>query len=223
MEEKIKDIDFDLIRGVTIDIWGTLFDDSESSIKLNKVRENIFAFVTKKNKLKQCQNSWKDVLNNEISSFKKSEVKGQVITSKSRINRILKEVCNVEDDDISNTILKYYDFAAVTFLPKVNLDLVEKILVWRNQGIKIGIISNTGMITAEATRMILKKMQIYNLFQEILLSEEVGICKPSPEIFWEASRRMGLSCNEMLHIGDSVDFDLYPARSVGYKAVWVGV
>lgn len=62
-------------------------------------------------------------------------------------------------------------------------------------------------------------------FDHIVTSCEVGKWKPDPEIFHEASRRVGLPCEAILHIGDRWDLDVAGARSVGmgralYRGLW---
>lgn len=62
-------------------------------------------------------------------------------------------------------------------------------------------------------------------FDHIVTSCEVGKWKPSPEIFQEASRSVGVDCPLILHIGDRWDLDVVGARGVGmgralYRGLW---
>ena len=58
-------------------------------------------------------------------------------------------------------------------------------------------------------------------FAQIIVSSAVGYAKPQPQIFNIALRRLGLSPDQALHIGDSETNDLRGARSAGMRALLV--
>lgn len=58
-------------------------------------------------------------------------------------------------------------------------------------------------------------------FEHILASAEVGYAKPSREIFDEACRRLGVTPDRVLHVGDTLEDDLDGARRAGMRAVWL--
>lgn len=62
----------------------------------------------------------------------------------------------------------------------------------------LGIISNT----EQAALPYLKKLPFLHCFDAVILSPEVGICKPEREIFELAAKRLNLSLNELLFIDD---------------------
>ncbi len=70
-------------------------------------------------------------------------------------------------------------------------------------------------------RGILEREGIADLFETIVISDEVGWRKPKPVIFETALRRMGLGPDEALFVGDRVDADVIGARGVGMPAVWI--
>lgn len=53
-----------------------------------------------------------------------------------------------------------------------------------------------------------------------LISGEVGVTKPSVEIFQEMQQRLGLSAEEIGYIGDSFENDIIGAKQAGWRAVW---
>jgi HAD superfamily hydrolase (TIGR01509 family) len=55
----------------------------------------------------------------------------------------------------------------------------------------------------------------------LLISDEVGIRKPRPEIFEAAAEALGLSPREILHVGDSLEADVAGAASIGMRTVWL--
>ena len=70
-------------------------------------------------------------------------------------------------------------------------------------------------------RGILEREGIAHLFEEIVVSDEVGWRKPKPVIFETALRRLGVRAGEALHVGDRADLDVAGAQGVGIDAVWI--
>lgn len=58
-------------------------------------------------------------------------------------------------------------------------------------------------------------------FEDIVLSEEVGIQKPNPGIYHLALERNGLSADEVLMIGDSHFSDISGAAAAGIDQLWL--
>jgi len=54
-----------------------------------------------------------------------------------------------------------------------------------------------------------------------LVSEEVGINKPQPEIFRIALERNGITADEALMIGDSYSSDIAGAKAAGIDQMWI--
>lgn len=54
-------------------------------------------------------------------------------------------------------------------------------------------------------------------FRDIIISENLGVAKPSPEFFHAAVRTSGLMAGEILYIGDSLKLDMIPALECGMQ------
>lgn len=54
----------------------------------------------------------------------------------------------------------------------------------------------------------------------LVISEEVGVMKPDPEIFRIALDRIGARPEEAIMVGDSWDADIAGARAAGIRAIW---
>jgi HAD superfamily hydrolase (TIGR01509 family) len=69
---------------------------------------------------------------------------------------------------------------------------------------------------------ILEREGIVDLFDTIVISDEVGWRKPKPVIFETALRRMEpLRPAEALFVGDRADIDVLGARGVGMRTAWI--
>jgi putative hydrolase of the HAD superfamily len=55
----------------------------------------------------------------------------------------------------------------------------------------------------------------------IVISEQVGVSKPSPEIFMTALTLIGAQASEALFVGDDPVADIVGAHNAGIPAVWL--
>ena len=68
---------------------------------------------------------------------------------------------------------------------------------------------------------ILERAGVVDLFQTIVVSDEIGWRKPRRDIFDAALSRLGVRASESLFIGDRADMDVLGAQQVGMDAVWI--
>jgi putative hydrolase of the HAD superfamily len=83
------------------------------------------------------------------------------------------------------------------------------------RGFKLGLISNFDTRVYD----VCKALGIYKYFKSFVISSEAGFAKPSPEIFEIALNDQGVSAEESLHIGDSIEHDILGAKALGINAV----
>jgi putative hydrolase of the HAD superfamily len=83
-----------------------------------------------------------------------------------------------------------------------------------SSGLKLAIISNWD----ERLRPLLHALGLASYFETIIISCEVGCCKPSREIFQTSAHKLELSPPEILHVGDSPENDSEGARAAGFQA-----
>ena len=88
----------------------------------------------------------------------------------------------------------------------------------KEQG-KLGLISN--FTHAPVIYKSLRKVGIDELFDVVVVSEEVGWRKPSTHIFQEALNRLQVQSCEAVYIGDSPIEDIKGAKQSGLKTVFV--
>lgn len=69
--------------------------------------------------------------------------------------------------------------------------------------------------------VVLKEFSLNKYFPRIVESSVVGLRKPDPALFAMGVETFGLHPEEVLVIGDSYRKDIYPARTLGCKAIWL--
>jgi putative hydrolase of the HAD superfamily len=80
---------------------------------------------------------------------------------------------------------------------------------------KIGLLSNIGRGWIHD---FFDRHQLYELFDEVVLSGEEGVAKPSPEIFQLMAERLGLATNDCLMIDDILE-NCEGAERAGMQAI----
>lgn len=94
----------------------------------------------------------------------------------------------------------------------------SKELLERLKGkVKLGIVSNNYGAEQEAK---INSCGFNGYFDAVVTSVEVGVTKPSPEIFFMALNKLGCTPEEAVMIGDSWDSDIVGAGNAGIKAIW---
>jgi putative hydrolase of the HAD superfamily len=84
---------------------------------------------------------------------------------------------------------------------------------------QLGLVSNFDH--APTVYRVLEREGVRSLFQEIVISAEVGWRKPHREIFQIVLDRMRLDPAETLFIGDNLAIDVAGAKQTGMGTVWL--
>ena len=85
------------------------------------------------------------------------------------------------------------------------------------KGYKLGIIANQN----PGLEKRLENWGLRQYFEVIAASAEIGYAKPDKEIFERAFKLAGCNAQESVMVGDRLDNDIIPAKSVGMKTVWI--
>ena len=67
----------------------------------------------------------------------------------------------------------------------------------------------------------LRRPELGVTFDHVITAEQAGCYKPCLKIFELAEKRIGVSPEEWLHVGQSIYHDVIPAQSLGIATVWV--
>jgi putative hydrolase of the HAD superfamily len=106
------------------------------------------------------------------------------------------------------------------FMKFVYLDEdAEMVLRVLHEKYKLGIISNYAI--PECVYKLLKTHGLEKLFEAVVVSAAVNKRKPSPEIFKDTAKELGVSPSETVFVGDTLDADVDGAKSVGMKTVYI--
>jgi FMN phosphatase YigB (HAD superfamily) len=97
--------------------------------------------------------------------------------------------------------------------------VVETIRELAAQEIPLGIVSSA--VYAPFLERSLVAHGTADAFAHVTTSASAGFYKTRPELFWHAAEAMNLSPANMLHVGDSLAFDVGGAQRAGFRGVWL--
>lgn len=130
----------------------------------------------------------------------------------------LKEACDevlVQLDDSYHPVVQniFYNWYEVV---EVYSGLQEKIRLWANQGYRIYILSTTCEIFYRIEKA--GSLLIFPLLSGYILSSEVGVVKPEPEIYQKLLKKYSLDPTESVFI-DDIQANLDTAAELGFETI----
>ena len=130
-----------------------------------------------------------------------------------RFRRFIEKIeMDFNENDFATTYMKYLGEGSFLFEGAKELieDLSDKYI--------LSIVTN-GLTAVQERRV--KKSVIAKYFKDIVISEEVGISKPNPDIFEHAINNLGkFSKDEVLMIGDSLNSDIRGGINYNIDTCW---
>ena len=118
-------------------------------------------------------------------------------------------------EDFFDAVYQEFSLPDIWRLEPGALDLLQDL---RRAGFRLGIISNFDLRLYE----ILRHLGVSSLFEQTIVSSQVGADKPSPRIFEEALQRFQVGPAELLHVGDDKVADGDGAQAVGMQTFILG-
>lgn len=153
----------------------------------------------------------------EINSAIWKELEQGLITQEKlkteRFRRFIDRLdMNFDENEFASTYMKYLGDGS--FLFEGALELIEDL---SNKYI-LSIVTN-GLTIVQERRI--KKSVIAKYFKDIVISEEIGISKPHPNIFEHAINNLGeFSKDEILMIGDNLSSDIKGGINYNIDTCW---
>ena len=88
----------------------------------------------------------------------------------------------------------------------------------KERGLLVGLITNNESVHQRAK---IAKVGLEGLFDAVVISGEIGVAKPDPEIFTHACGLLGVAPSDAMHIGDNRYADAEGALGAGLRGVWL--
>ena len=120
-------------------------------------------------------------------------------------------------DLIHNAMTEFFSSEVEAW--QVYPDTVEALTALRNEGLKMGVISNAK--GDWAVREILRRNDLNKYLDVVVTSASMRIRKPRPEIFLRALAELNVKAPDAAFVGDSIEADISGARNVGMRPIHV--
>ena len=183
-------------KAVTFDIGGVLYSDDVFKRAIKKALSE---------------------LNPKVSDAKFEEVYEQHLISQSgslRTKLCLEFLGDIQrKDELLRLTDRYWLFESSDMYH----DCLVQIRELKNNGYAVGIIANQPATVKET----LANDQVLQNIDFLGISALVGLEKPNPVLFQLAVDSLGFAANEIVHVGNRIDNDVIPAKSIGMKTVWL--
>lgn len=192
------------IDAITLDVGGTLIDPWPSA-------GHVYAEVAATHGFEEVS---PDLLNRQFAAAWRTKATFDYTRSSwcEMVALTFQGVCAVHE------VERFFDPLYARFeqadVWRVHSDVVPALEILRSRGLRLGVISNWD----DRLRGLLKRLELTSFFEVIIVSGELGVHKPSPEIFHAALRGFDLPAERVLHIGDHPLEDIQGARAVGMQA-----
>lgn len=134
------------------------------------------------------------------------------------IEDIIEKMKVIVNESEKKEILKLREDRFKKSLIDIDFTILEVLLAIKKTGKKICLISNADIIDV----MHWEKSPLSNLFDELIFSYEVGYLKPQTEIYDIALKRMNISPEKCIFIGDGGSNELKGAKALGIKTIFSG-
>lgn len=128
-------------------------------------------------------------------------------------NRLVEEIHY--DGTITDLDKMHWDYSLENFEVYSDADSVIKYL---SKKYRLTMITN-GPSDLQSEKI--KRLNFSDIFEEILISGDIGHHKPDLKIFQELTRRTGVDASDVVYIGNNYQKDVVGAHQAGWKTVWV--
>ncbi len=98
-------------------------------------------------------------------------------------------------------------------------DHAKNTLKTLRQKYKLGIVSNFAI--PECVDKLLRKHDLHNFFDVVIVSGAVNKRKPHPEIFQKALEKLEVSAQDTIFVGDTVDADVVGPKAAGMTSIFI--
>ena len=126
---------------------------------------------------------------------------------------VLREAGIEADDNLVKGLLTRMQSAKMNLV--IYDDVAPVLAELKERGLIRGLISNVD----RDLNMLLKDTGLLPMLDVAVTSQDAGVNKPNPEIFWKALRRAGVKAAEAIYVGDQYQIDVLGANKAGMKGI----
>ncbi len=121
-------------------------------------------------------------------------------------------------DSSKHDILEFIHDLYIQSFPVEVVPGIEAVLKHLQSRSRLAIVSNS---MSNVARQALKRFHLEQYFEAVVISRDIGIRKPDPEIFHFALNALGIEGSKAMHVGDSLKEDVHGGKNAGLTTIWI--
>lgn len=197
-----------MLKAVTFDVGGTL---AEGGLDLEAYQRKLLKYLADLG-FEVSQEKYQEVMHSALENLRKTR-KGLVeVKFEEFYSGVLEALHVPPSPQIIEGVMKIYSENFRMALKPDARDVLSEL----NKNYELGIISNS---MSGLSRDFLAREGLLDYFKVIVVSRDVRIRKPSPEIFRHALELLGAEAHETAHVGNSLEEDVAGAKAAGMRSV----
>lgn len=209
------------LRGLTLDLWGTILADHPAPI-------DTVVFI------EQRQHFLREELRQHGFDKTAEEIKAAYKHAWEYFDQLWFQQISFDAEDGVIAMLQFLQAElpgesltrVIDFFESLNtrpplLEGVQEGIRRLAQKYPLALISDTAWTPGRVLRRILAEYDLLRCFRVLVFSGEVGHTKPHPEMFKRALAGLGVEAGQCLHIGDIQRTDVAGAKAMGMAAAWI--
>jgi putative hydrolase of the HAD superfamily len=120
-------------------------------------------------------------------------------------------------EDFADVFVPFY-FETMYMTTTLKPETLEVLQTLKAEGYKLALLSNGDSFSQHNK---IRKVGIEELFDEVVVSGDIGIDKPDRKIFDILTKRLGVRNEECMMVGDVFSSDILGAYNAGVLPVWI--
>ncbi|MDA0270167.1 MAG: HAD family hydrolase [Chloroflexi bacterium] len=215
------------LRAVVFDLWGTLMTERRELFpERARIRYEGVRPVLERHGLFIPQDDFTRLHLASNRTLARLQEHGRDVSAEHRARHVIYQIRpgladRLTDEDVDEFV-EGYGGAVLETLPVLLEGAAEAVLEAQRRGLRVGLISNTGVSGGRHLREVFARHGLLDAFDSLVFSDEHQMAKPHPEVFATALRELGVTADEAVFVGDTPRYDVSPPRRYGWWVVQVG-
>ena len=198
------------IKAVLLDFGGTLASGGLDWEPYHESIRNYLISTGNNIEMKEL----KKALRGALADLNRIRAKGKERTFEEVYSNFLGKLGILHDDEMLEWLHDNFKiYYKTSFYP-----CIEELLQELASKYKVAMVSNT---MSDQPKLLLQEADMNKYFDLLVCSRDLGVRKPNPEIFNIVLGKIDAEPSETVHVGDSVEADMYGARDSGITGVWI--
>ena len=217
------------VRALLFDLWGTLLHVDNSAGIADRRRDANMACVVEA--LRDMGHPQPDAavsaaFDADVSKMNALYEQGRDLSTPERLKQLLDLVKPGLARRFTSEAMEQFEETVVWAVrrnpPFAAPGALAALREGRERGLRIGLVSNTGMTPGYVLREILDELELLQHLEVMTFSGEARLVKPTAAVYRCTLEALGVHARETVFIGDSSEADIAAPQQLGMTAVQVG-